>query len=70
MKDNSRLYRNIRLSRLQMKRSNPKSQAHQKLETLAEVAISIFGLEASCEIAANPNPRQDLETSKGQNQNL
>ena len=70
MKDNSRLYRNIRLLRLQMKRSNPKSQAHQKLETLAKVAISIFGPEASCETTANPNPRNAIETSKGKHQNL
>ena len=70
MKENARLYRKIRLSRLHMNRSNPKSQAHQKLETLAKVAISIFGPEVACETDANPNPRQATETSKGQHQNL
>ena len=70
MKDNARIYRNIRLSRLQMKRSNPKSQSHQKLETLAEVAIRIFGPEVACETAANPNPRKSTDTSKGKHQNL
>ena len=40
MKDNARLYRMIRLLRLQMKNSNsnPSSQDHFALETLAEVA--------------------------------
>ena len=41
MKDNARLYRKIKLSRLQMKNSNPKSQAHLVLETLEEAAISL-----------------------------
>ena len=57
MKDNARLYRKIRLSRLQMKRPNPKSQAHQKLETLVEVAIILFGPEAAYDTVANPNLR-------------
>ena len=57
MKDNARLYRKIRLSRLQMKRPNPKSQAHQKLETLVEVAISIFGPEVACETTVNTKSR-------------
>ena len=41
MKDKSRLYRMIRLSRLQKKNSNPSSQAHLALETLAEASISL-----------------------------
>ena len=49
---------------------NPKSQAHQKLETLAEVAISIFGPEATYETTTNTNTRKAIETSKGQHQNL
>ena len=43
MKDNTRLYRMISLLRLQVKnyRSNPISQTHFPLETLAEAAISL-----------------------------
>ena len=42
MKDNTRLYRMIRLLRLQVKNSNsnPSSQTHFALETLAEAATS------------------------------
>ena len=42
MKDNTRLYKKIRLSKLQTKNSSPQSQAHHKLETLAEVKMIIF----------------------------
>ena len=63
MKDNSRLYRMIRISRLHNKYSSPRT--HLSLETLAEVAISIFGPKIACETAANPNPRKATETSKG-----
>ena len=42
MKENTRLYRKIRLSKLQTRNSSPQSQAHQKLETLAEVAMSLY----------------------------
>ena len=41
MKDKSRIYRMIRLARLKKKNSNPSSQAHFALETLAEAAISL-----------------------------
>ena len=47
MKDNTRLYRMIRLLRLQMKISNPNSQAHLVLENLAEAAIKISRLGGS-----------------------
>ena len=47
-KEKLRLYRKIRLSKLQIRNPSPQPKAHQKLETLAEVAISLFGLEASC----------------------
>ena len=67
MKDNARLYRKIRLSRLQTKNSNPKSQAHLVLETLAEAAISLQDLEAACDVAAIPNPMQVAEIPEGQN---
>ena len=39
MKDNSRLYRMVRMSRLQKKDPNPKT--HLALETLAEATISL-----------------------------
>ena len=42
------------------------SQAHQKLETLEEVAMRLCGPEASCDAAAIPNPRQAAETPKHQ----
>ena len=56
MKENSRLYRMIRLSRLQMKDSNPNSQAHLALENLAEATISLQCPEAACDVADIPNP--------------
>ena len=40
MKDNTRLYKMIKLSRLQNKNSNPSSQVHLELETLVEAATS------------------------------
>ena len=44
MKENTRLYRKIRLSKLQARNSIPQSQAHQKLETLAGVAMNLCDL--------------------------
>ena len=43
LQDNTRLYRMIRLLRLQVKnsRSNPSSQTHFALETLAEATVSL-----------------------------
>ena len=58
MKDNSRLYRMIRLMRLQKKNSNPSPQAHLALETLAEAAASLQGLETAHDVAALSNPMQ------------
>ena len=66
MKEKNKLYRKIRLSKLQTRNSSPQTQAHQKLETLVEVAMSLFGTEASCDSTAIPNPRQAIETPKGQ----
>ena len=56
MKENAKLYRNIRLSRFHTKDSNPKYQAHLALETVVEVAISLQDLEVACDAAAIPNP--------------
>ena len=67
MKENAKLYRMIRLSRLQTKNSNPKAQAHLALETLAEEAISLQGSEVSCDVATIPNPMQVAEIPEGQN---
>ena len=61
-KDKTRLCRKIKLSKLQTRNSSPQSQAHQKLETLAKVEMSLFGPKAVCDIAANLNPRQAIET--------
>ena len=62
MKDITKLYRKIGLSKLQTKYSNPQSQAHHKLETLAEVAMNIYDPEVSCDSTAIPNPIQVVET--------
>ena len=49
-----------------MKNSNPNSQAHIALETLAEAAISLQDLEAAHDAAAFPNPMQVEEVLEGQ----
>ena len=66
MKENTRLYRKIRLSKLQTRNSRPQSQAHQKLETLVEVVMSLCDLEVGCDAVAIPNPIQVAETPEGQ----
>ena len=60
----------IRLSKLQKWNSISQSQAHQKLETLAEVAMSLFGPEVAYDAASIPNPRQAIETPKDKHCNL
>ena len=67
MKENARLYRMIRMSRLQMKDSNPNSQAHLALETLAEETISLQDLVVAYDVVAIPNPMQVVEILEGQN---
>ena len=66
MKDNTKLYRKIRLSKLRSKYSNPQSQAHHKLETLAEVAMNLYDPEASCDSTTIPYPIQVAETPEEQ----
>ena len=66
MKENTRLYRKIRLSKLQTRNSSPQSQAHKKLETLEEVEMSLCGREEACHATMTPNPMQFAETLKGQ----
>ena len=60
MKDNTKIYRMIRLLRLQMNNSNsnPSSQSHFTLETLAEAATSFQDLEAAHDAVALSNPMQ------------
>ena len=49
MKENFKLYRKIRLSRLQEKNSNPKT--HLALETLAEAVISLQDPKVAHDVA-------------------
>ena len=53
LKDDTRLYRMIRLQRLQMKEAKLNPSTHLTLETLAEVAVSLQHPE---EIQAVVNP--------------
>ena len=57
----------IRLFKLQIKNSNPKSQAHLALKTLVEAGISLQDLEADCDDADIPNPMQVAEIPESQN---
>ena len=66
MKDSSRLYRMVRLSRLENKNSNPRSQAHFTLETIAEVVTSFQDPEAAHDVVALSNPMQIEERLEGQ----
>ena len=65
MKDNSRLYRMVRLSRLENKNSNPISQAHFTLENLAEEPISVQDPEVAHNIIDIPNLMQVEEVPEG-----
>ena len=63
MKDNSRLYKMIRMSRL-YKDPNPKTRL--ALETLVEVAISLQDLEVAHDVADIPNLMQVEEVPEVQ----
>ena len=65
MKDNSRLYRMVSLSRLENKNSNPSSQAHFTLETLADEAISLQDPEVAHNIIDIPHLMQVEEVPEG-----
>ena len=52
MKDKSRLYRMVIMSRLQKKDPNPKT--HLALETLAETAINLQDPEVTHDVASIP----------------
>ena len=68
MKDNPRLYRMIRLMRLQKKNSNPSPEAHLALETLAQATTSLQGPEAVHDVVALSNPMQVEETPEEEEQ--
>ena len=55
LKENTRMYRMIRIEKLQMKDVKPNSSTHLTLETLAEVAVSLQPLESSQVVANLPN---------------
>ena len=55
LKDNTGMYRMIRLQRMQMKDAKPNPSTHLTLETLAEVAVSLQNLESSQATANLPN---------------
>ena len=65
-KDNTRIYRMIRLLRLQMKNSNLNPQTHFARETLAEAAASFQDPEAAHDVVALSNPMQMEEIPEGQ----
>ena len=55
LKDNTRLYKMIRLQRLQLKEAKANPSSHPMLEALAEAAVSLQPPEAS-QVAVNlPN---------------
>ena len=68
MKDNTRLYRMIKLLRLQVNTSilNPISQTQFALETLAEATISLQNPEAAQDAADFPSIGKAKEGPKDQ----
>ena len=69
MKDNTRLYRMIRLLRLHVKNSRPNPSTHFSLQTLAEAAVSLQNPKSVQDVADPPNVEQAEERSKSKNQN-
>ena len=69
MKDNTRLYKMIRLLRLQVKYSRPNPSTNFSLETLAEAAVSLQNLESIQDAVDPPNIEQVEERSEGKQQN-
>ena len=68
MKDNSRIYIMISMSRLHKKNLNPISQAHFALETLVEAAASFQDPEEAHDVASLSNPMQVEEVPEEQEQ--
>ena len=69
MKDNTRMYRMIKILRLQVKSSRPNPSTHFALETLAEAAVSLQNPESIQAAADLPNIEQAEERSEGKQQN-
>ena len=55
LKDNTRLYRMVRLQRLQLKESKENPSSHLSLSTLAKATISLKPPKASQGIVNTPN---------------
>ena len=55
LKDNTRLYRNIRIQRLQMREAKLNPSTHLTLETLAEAVVSLQPPESSQDAVNLPN---------------
>ena len=69
MKDNPRLYRMIRLLRLQLKNSRSNPSSRFTLETLTEATVSLYNPEAIPEAADFPNIEKAKEIPEYQPQN-
>ena len=63
LKDNTRLYRMVRLQRMQLKESKENPTNHVILSTLAKVAISLQPLEASQGAVNTPSTKLVEEES-------
>ena len=63
MKDNTRLYRMIRLQTLQLKEAKENPSSHPTLETLAEATISLQPLETSQSVVNTPRMKPAEEES-------
>ena len=63
MKENTRLYRMIRLMRLQVKNARPNPSTHFSLETLVEAAVSLQNPE-SIQVAADPPNDEQVEEGR------
>ena len=60
LKDNTRLYRMIRLQILQLKESKANPSSHPTLESLIEAAVSLQPPETS-QVAVNPPSTEHVE---------
>ena len=60
LKDNIKLYRMIRLQRLQLKEAKANPTSHPTLETLAEAAVSLQPPKTS-QVAVNPPSTEPAE---------
>ena len=63
LKDNTRLYRMVRIQRLQLKETKANPSSHPTLETLAEAVVSLQPSETSQDPVNNPNTKPAEEES-------